>query len=570
LDLLFKIIDERNSVVVARIAEETGSDHSQSDTEIRVSGPSVGICVDKVTGEASFTKVVDQFDIASVGSDDFVLFGGEILPRASPPYCFTIQNVVSLDNEGQVTESMSLIIVSDSDTDSSVATPTRRRPSRETPKLIKKDPFSCKGPSQESSDLTKGKTSKFARTEKPTVDVVEVLKRAAKAFQIENLDKFRKIAEKIHDLFVDIETDLHPKAVHQALLKFAISVGVDPDIPIRKNDELLLIVACMIEYISEMGIFNHEFKDMAGLLDLFPQFAAVEEEERQKLLNWYNKMTIALRVMPAKGSEIALLKLLARLLEGPVEYILGNGARLETKNRILIYRFLGGVEPRTINRKKKHEDGHDKKQEDENDISCDLYQSSLSLQVMPTVPIQSIDAGLDKSVKLASNITGTHATACPIETLSSTPNIHVLTAESHVENIRVTIKTLLREYSRDLQEDSSMQGDDEFLSCLEEVSRTLSLTQITSNQPGVEPAPSFDVFSDPCPVDAIATDSTRRVHFEKDVTQAEFSTIRTLSITRENSDYDIDELISDCFATLSVHSTVSKEVIRKDSFPKDL
>lgn len=184
-----------------------------------------------------------------------------------------------------------------------------------------------------------------------SINAMEVLKRAAFAFQIENLEKFKQIKSRLFDLFNIFDTKASSVEIHKALLEFAVSVGVDPDVPVRKNEELLLIQACLLEYVSELRVFENEFIDMETFLTVFPVFVNESAEEKLKLLNWHNKLKIALHIIPARGNKGCLLKLLAKLLEGPrQEYILGTGALKETRNRLHLYHILGEILPNKIYR----------------------------------------------------------------------------------------------------------------------------------------------------------------------------------------------------------------------------
>jgi hypothetical protein len=184
-----------------------------------------------------------------------------------------------------------------------------------------------------------------------SINALEVLKRAAFAFQIENLEKFKRVKSRLFDLFNIFDPGASSVEMHKALLEFAVSVGVDPDVPVRKNDELLLILACLLEYVSELKVFESEFIDMATFLTAFPVFVNESEEEKLKLLHWHNKLKVALHIIPAKGNKGCLLKLLAKLLEGPrQEYILGTGALKETRNRLHLYHILGEILPNKIYR----------------------------------------------------------------------------------------------------------------------------------------------------------------------------------------------------------------------------
>jgi hypothetical protein len=408
---------------------------------------------------------------------------------------------------------------------------------------------------------------KRQRTEKPIFDVQEVLKRAAKAFQIEDVETFRRITGSIDDLFGKVEMRLTPKEVHQALLKFAISVGVDPDIPIRKNDELLLIEACMIEYVSEIGIFNHEFKDMAGLLDLFPEFLARDEEEKQKLLNWHNKMTIALHVMPAEGNKGCILKLFARLLEGPrIEYILGQGAKQGTKDRIRIYEELGKIVPTKIHRPKK-----DQLQSEFTDLRpsdsileyidpCNVDESSQSFEdMLSTMEMAPKEADINKVVKRLSSISGADPAGIR-RSVKRDGHIDILTAEADVGNYRYSNRSMFRTFSNALE----ITDAEDTLTSPVEVSNQFSITQIWDPAVNAE-QPTFSAFDGNFSSDAISTNPSKTVRFSKEATKEESVLVRTISIGRHHPDYE-EDIFDFCDADdLSIHRTISKSIFKKDS-----
>ena len=390
--------------------------------------------------------------------------------------------------------------------------------------------------------------------------------------------------EGIAGLFAIVEAKSTPKDVHKNMLTFAIKVGVDTDIPIRKNDELLLIEACLLEYVSETGRFNSDFIDMPMLLEMFPDFAEDDEEEQQRLLNWYNKLTIAMRIMPAEGNKGCLLKLLAKLLEGHgQEYVLGTGATRATNNRIRMYAELGKVVPRTLERVQKpparkapNKENATVKFSDEPlvikrsdsipEYVTATYDDGTGVMfedVLSSLSLAPKDADINKVVKRLSSVIGTDPSAVKCN-VKSEGNIDIYTAEADVGNVRVTNQVLFRSFSAALE-----AADDEDMEVRPrvEMSNNFSITQVCKTDEDAE-MPSFTGFDGALSSDAMATDSITAVKFQKEITRTQSSLIRTISVTRQHPDYiGVFEELYDIIPELgeSVHRSITKEVLNQDS-----
>lgn len=95
----------------------------------------------------------------------------------------------------------------------------------------------------------------------------------------------------------------------------------------------------------------HSVKD---LLEAYPEFCGVDEEELRYLLNFRNYLKVGLLLLPAHLNKDRLMKIAARL-EGSQnpEYITGGGQKPEVDRRVKIYEKEGGIVARKRASKRK-------------------------------------------------------------------------------------------------------------------------------------------------------------------------------------------------------------------------
>lgn len=96
------------------------------------------------------------------------------------------------------------------------------------------------------------------------------------------------------------------------------------------------------------------WQSVKDLLEAYPEFCEVDEEELRYLLNFRNYLKVGLLLLPAHLNKDRLMKIAARL-EGSQnpEYITGGGQKPEVDRRVRIYEKEGGIVARKRASKRK-------------------------------------------------------------------------------------------------------------------------------------------------------------------------------------------------------------------------
>lgn len=132
-------------------------------------------------------------------------------------------------------------------------------------------------------------------------------------------------------------------------------VGIDVDnvtSPEQKkqNDRIkIVLTTCYVLLLAstaEMQSLCYTSTDQ--LIQDFDSFASITDlKELQYLLAFRNYLVIALRIVPAKGNKIFLLKVIERLEGSEEEYITGTGQKPAVTRRISIYEKEGNIKAKT-------------------------------------------------------------------------------------------------------------------------------------------------------------------------------------------------------------------------------
>lgn len=121
----------------------------------------------------------------------------------------------------------------------------------------------------------------------------------------------------------------------------------------------LIFKACYVLILTyHDGPKQFMWQSVDKLLEAYPEFQGVEDEELQLLLKFRNMLRITLLLIPARLNKSIILKVAGRLEGSQNEYITGGGQKKEVQRRVKIYEQEGGVtaEKRPDRKRKKADD----------------------------------------------------------------------------------------------------------------------------------------------------------------------------------------------------------------------
>ena len=106
----------------------------------------------------------------------------------------------------------------------------------------------------------------------------------------------------------------------------------------------LIFKSCYVLILSRQESTRSTFwNDTETLLEHYPQFASVDSEELDLLLNFRNMVKATLLVVPARLNKQCILKIAGRLEGSQNEYITGGGQKPAVTRRVQIYEQEGGI-----------------------------------------------------------------------------------------------------------------------------------------------------------------------------------------------------------------------------------
>ncbi len=146
-------------------------------------------------------------------------------------------------------------------------------------------------------------------------------------------------------------TDITMESTRTLMERVGINVDSAITMDQKKQNERIKIVltTCYVLLLSlkpeSQAMF---YGDISELLRDFESFSTVDDKkELQFLLAFRNYLVVALRIVPAKGNKIFLLKVVERLEGSEEEYITGTGQKPAVSRRIAIYEKEGNIRAKT-------------------------------------------------------------------------------------------------------------------------------------------------------------------------------------------------------------------------------
>lgn len=112
--------------------------------------------------------------------------------------------------------------------------------------------------------------------------------------------------------------------------------------------QIMLIFKTSYVYIlSLLPTFQSKKLTQIDLLEAFPDFKSLDDQELIYLVNFRNIMRIALKIIPAAAHKQLLINIAGRL-EGSdcIEYITGGGQKDSVSRRVRIYENEGRIQPK--------------------------------------------------------------------------------------------------------------------------------------------------------------------------------------------------------------------------------
>ena len=102
----------------------------------------------------------------------------------------------------------------------------------------------------------------------------------------------------------------------------------------------------MFQFVHRERIMTELNIDMNELLEKYPEFIPLDEDEKKSLLLYRNVMKVAMHIIPAKNHKNHLLEIVTRMTEGrDMKYVTGSGQTAATTRRVQIYEIEGGITP---------------------------------------------------------------------------------------------------------------------------------------------------------------------------------------------------------------------------------
>lgn len=154
------------------------------------------------------------------------------------------------------------------------------------------------------------------------------------------------VSEKLKQAIIDSDNiEINFKTTKKVVERyFDIEAFKTPEQKLIWAQIQLIFKACYVLILSNQPSSQALFwEDTDTLLDQYPQFASVDNDELQLLLNFRNMTKITLMVIPARLNKQCILKIAGRLEGSQNEYITGGGQKPAVTRRVEIYEREGGI-----------------------------------------------------------------------------------------------------------------------------------------------------------------------------------------------------------------------------------
>lgn len=154
------------------------------------------------------------------------------------------------------------------------------------------------------------------------------------------------VADKLKQAIIDSDNiELNMKTTKKVAERyFDVESFKTPEQKLVWTQIQLIFKACYVLILSHQDGPKSQFWESTDtLLTNYPDFASVDAEELQLLLNFRNMVKVTLMLVPARLNKQCILKIAGRLEGSQNEYITGGGQKPAVSRRVEIYEREGGI-----------------------------------------------------------------------------------------------------------------------------------------------------------------------------------------------------------------------------------
>lgn len=154
------------------------------------------------------------------------------------------------------------------------------------------------------------------------------------------------VADKLKQAIIDSDNiELNMKTTKKVAERyFDVESFKTPEQKLVWTQIQLIFKACYVLILSHQETPRSLFwSSIDTLLENYPQFENIDNEELQLLLNFRNMVKVTLMVVPARLNKQCILKIAGRLEGSQNEYITGGGQKPAVTRRVEIYEKEGGI-----------------------------------------------------------------------------------------------------------------------------------------------------------------------------------------------------------------------------------